>query len=112
MPDGDRTPDAVAAILAALPLAIAATLAERMPSAVRLGVRDRAIREARERYFGCLPRTAAARALATALAAPGDLPDAAAALQQIIALNGGRRLAWRQLADLIDSTRPIGWRGH
>ena len=66
----------------------------------------------RERYLGCLPRTAAARALATALAAPGDLPDAAAALQQIIALNGGRRLAWRQLADLIDSTRPIGWRGH
>jgi len=93
--------------LRALPLATAVRLARLMPAEARRLVRDRAICDVRLTLCATLTRTAAAKHVARALTNPEAHPDAADALRDIIALNGGRALRWRQIADLLSNFR--GW---
>ena len=101
-----------ARVLAALPLRYLAGQAHRQPHKFRLLARDLAIRQASMARHVGLPRTAKAAALAadlaTAAAAPATAPDD---LARVLVLNGGKTLGARQLLDLLDNGRAVGWRG-
>jgi len=112
-PAGPTAADiADARILSALPLRYLAGQAHRQPHKFRLLARDLAIRQVgMARHVG-LPRTPKAAALAVdladAAAAPAAAPDD---LARVLILNMGKPLSARQLLDLLDDGRAIGWRG-
>ena len=91
------------ALLARLAAREAGALAPCLTPSARAEVRDAVIRAAVRRFYGDLPATPAARAMADDLQSAADPGTALGdALAAILALNDGRTLGYRQLINIME----------